>query len=761
MPAHPLLPSLLRRRNLAALSAVTLVASFAFAEAEPPPPTEKSGRDFVAGAAREHGDQGRRAAEFLWKFMPAADRENLSAEFLLTNLRLAFSARERFPWAKALPEDRFRNDVLPYAVLDEPREPWREKMLAIAAKIVAGSSTASEAAQALNRDLFNAIGVHYHTGRKRPNQSPAESIAQGRATCTGLSILLVDACRAVGIPARVAGVAEWTTKPGNHTWVEIWDGRWKFLGADEYDAQGLDRGWFVNDAAKAIAGNPRHAVWASSWAPADGHFPLAWAPDNQSLGAENVTARYAQPEQKPPDGHATVHLRVIDSALAGPDRRILVTAELRDGAGEILGSQPTQAGTADLNDMATFTIAPGQYAWRLGREGEIREAPLDLDTAAERIVEIDWQKLPASAGKSGGLNKAEAEAQLQDAWTRLRREQRSERERELAEKSIAIAGKTLRWNERVDGPRPKDGYALWISLHGGGGTTKDVNDGQFKHHLDLYPPTDGIWVAPRAPTDAWDMWHQSHIDPMLSRLIEDYVITGRVNPDRVYLLGYSAGGDGVYQVAPRMADRFAAAAMMAGHPNEASPLGLRNLPFAIFMGGDDAAYRRNEVAAEWGKKLDALRRDDPTGYPHWTQIYPGLGHWMNRRDAEAVPWLAKFERDPWPKKIVWYQDDVTHDRFYWLAIPAESARAGQTITAEVSGQTISVAAPDATQLELRLSDSLIDLDRPITVLINGVPRFSGLVPRTARAISASLQDRADPASAATATLTLPVPATGP
>ena len=37
-----------------------------------------------------------------------------------------------------------------------------------------------------------------------------------------------------------------------------------------------------------------------------------------------------------------------------------------------------------------------------------------------------------------------------------------------------------------------------------------------------------------------------------------------VDSDRVYLMGYSAGGDGVYQVAPRMADRFAAAAMMAG-----------------------------------------------------------------------------------------------------------------------------------------------------------------------------------------------------
>jgi poly(3-hydroxybutyrate) depolymerase len=50
-------------------------------------------------------------------------------------------------------------------------------------------------------------------------------------------------------------------------------------------------------------------------------------------------------------------------------------------------------------------------------------------------------------------------------------------------------------------------------------------------------------------------------------------------------MGYSAGGDGVFQIAPRMADHWAAAAMMAGHPGDAAALNLRNLPFTIFMGG--------------------------------------------------------------------------------------------------------------------------------------------------------------------------------
>lgn len=79
---------------------------------------------------------------------------------------------------------------------------------------------------------------------------------------------------------------------------------------------------------------------------------------------------------------------------------------------------------------------------------------------------------------------------------------------------------------------------------------------------------------------------------------------GDVN--KVYLMGYSAGGDGVYYMAPRMADYWAACSMMAGHPNGASALNLRNLPFSIQVGEHDSAYDRNLKAIEWSIKLDEL-----------------------------------------------------------------------------------------------------------------------------------------------------------
>ena len=71
-------------------------------------------------------------------------------------------------------------------------------------------------------------------------------------------------------------------------------------------------------------------------------------------------------------------------------------------------------------------------------------------------------------------------------------------------------------------------------------------------------------------------------------------------------------------------------------------MGLRNLPFTIHMGANDGAYNRNKVAAEWGEKLKALREADPQGYEHLVKLHEGRGHWMNREDAEALPWMAKF-----------------------------------------------------------------------------------------------------------------------
>lgn len=354
----------------------------------------------------------------------------------------------------------------------------------------------------------------------------------------------------------------------------------------------------------------------------------------------------------------------------------------------------------------------------------------------------DWLEKPANergAAPEMALSKEQAELVRDTMNAEILGNLKKERAAEVEEKSITLDDKTLKWLVKDFNLAPEGKRSLWISMHGGGGAPTAVNDQQWQNQITLYQPDEGIYIAPRASTDTWNLWHEEHIDPLFDRLIADMVAVRGVDPDKVYLMGYSAGGDGVWQLAPRMPDRFAAAAMMAGHPNEASLLPLRNLPFAIFVGGADAAYNRNTINATKGKELDALQKADPLGYEHLVRVYDGLPHWMDGKDKEALPWMAKHTRNPWPKKIVWLQDDVTHDRFYWIEIPSGAAKVGQNVVSTVDGNTISLVGDVPDETTLHLSDLLVDLDQPITVEVNGEKVFSGKVERSAAVIANNLR----------------------
>jgi hypothetical protein len=234
----------------------------------------------------------REAMAFLLINMPEADLKSLKGNYLLNNVELAYQAREATPWGNAIPKEIFFRDVLPYANLDETREDWRKNYFDRFMPLVKDAKNASDAAMILNKDVFPAIKVKYHaTKRLKPNQSPAESAKIGYASCTGLSIILVDACRAVGVPARVAGTALWNDKNGgNHTWTEVWDHQWYFIGSAEPGP--LDQTWFVDNAAKADPSRPETRIYAVSFEHADTSFPMVWDMEQKDVSAEDVTDFY-------------------------------------------------------------------------------------------------------------------------------------------------------------------------------------------------------------------------------------------------------------------------------------------------------------------------------------------------------------------------------------------------------------------------------------------------------------------------------------
>jgi poly(3-hydroxybutyrate) depolymerase len=626
----------------------------------------------------------RKGMAFLIANMPDSDLVSLKADFLLSNAELAYKARGEVPWGRDIPEELFFNDVLPYANVDEKRDAWRKEFYDLCMPIAKSCRTPAEAAQRLNSEIFKKVKLQYSTKRQAPNQSPKESIEQGKASCTGLSIVLSDACRAVCVPARLVGTPLWANKSGNHTWVEIWDKDWHFTGACEQDPSGLDRGWFVGNAAQAKKDTLEHAIYAASFRKTKVHFPLVWAVNKRDVPAENVTDRYtkkANPEprpSRPPEAaKSAAALEALQAALA--------------------------AKPASLSEVAAQEFA----------------------------------KVPLTRGDATA-----ARALLWKAHVEMIQKDRAE---EIKNRVLKDGKLEMPFSYKTFGKKPARGRSLWISLHGGGGAPKQVNDAQWENQKKLYSVEEGIYLAPRAPTNTWNLWHEAHIDRLFGRLIEDLIVLEDVNPERVYVLGYSAGGDGVYQIAPRMADYWAGAAMMAGHPNGVSMLSLRNVPFALQVGSKDSAYNRNKMGKEYGEQLDKLQKDDPQGYEHLVKIHEGKGHWMNLEDKAALPWMAKFTRNSTPERVVWKQTGVAHDRSYWLALPESEMKADSLVAAKRDGQSVHItSAEKVVQLLIRFDDRTADLDKPITVTHAGKNLFAGTPARTIDTLCKTLVGRGDP-----------------
>ncbi|KAG2485274.1 hypothetical protein HYH03_015949 [Edaphochlamys debaryana] len=244
---------------------------------------------------------------FLAHYMPPADRKVLSFDWLLNQCELAVQARNANAWARAVPIDVYENYVLPYANVDEPREDWRTLFQEKFAPLVEGTSSTLEAALALNARIWTLDGwnITFKSAQTPNIMSPSQVLDHGFASCTGLAIFFVDACRAVGIPARVAGIASWPGSGGNHNWVEVWhDGYWSFtepIGHDTYNET-----WFFPEGTnKAVVGSYENGLWAVSYKPTGKFFPIAWHDDFDSrVPGIDVTDYYHRAAEAGPSAGA-------------------------------------------------------------------------------------------------------------------------------------------------------------------------------------------------------------------------------------------------------------------------------------------------------------------------------------------------------------------------------------------------------------------------------------------------------------------------
>lgn len=398
-------------------------------------------------------------------------------------------------------------------------------------------------------------------------------------------------------------------------------------------------------------------------------------------------------------------------------------------------------------------------------------APRDRLSAArasiERILEggtID--ELLESGRARVKVPLSEVDAVRTCVWEKHRREQLADprRREEHDSKQLRFAGATLRYEAFKVGKKPDKGYPLYIALHGGGGGPARMNDSQWRHMTVYYRQSvkAGVYVAPRGVSNTWNLHFRRESYPLYDRLIENMILFEDVDPDRVYLLGFSAGGDGVYQIVPRMADRWAAASMSAGHHNGVSPKNLHHVPFLLQVGERDGAYNRNRETVKFEAKLEALAGEHPGGYIHEIFVHRGKPHnfldnhpeeekqqvladpqaWLEKgetrsvaRNTNAIAWVSRHRRDPYPAWVLWDLKtradrsgrsgeesslwNVKHKgrQHYWLDLNGQDAESPGTdeVLVKLDPESNAVVVEKAgSYLRVLLTRRMLDLSKPVT-----------------------------------------------
>ena len=314
------------------------------------------------------------------------------------------------------------------------------------------------------------------------------------------------------------------------------------------------------------------------------------------------------------------------------------------------------------------------------------------------------------------------------------------------------------------GQQPLTGFPLFIGLHGGGRATQEENNeewiGMSNNTYRKNVQNDikmGVYIAARGIVDEWNLHFRAETYLLLQRLIRNLLLKtpeeatvaspSKLNANAqhfidsncIYVLGFSAGGDGVYRLSTVLSDKFAAANMSAGHPGGVKFHNLANLPICLQVGEEDgdgrayinqetgkpqsaSEYERNQRTVESAKTLKTLRENNPGFYTYDMFMHPTkekpddwahnswesdelsdredskvLAHWENFRNDRtleskntcAVKWVSKKTRTPLSPFIVWDVSPVLEDQpiipsewgqyrfFYWLAVKQSDVAAAR------------------------------------------------------------------------------------
>lgn len=379
-----------------------------------------------------------------------------------------------------------------------------------------------------------------------------------------------------------------------------------------------------------------------------------------------------------------------------------------------------------------------------------------LETAIERFCQADLGKRDQAAAAivASGVDFEELFARLEKGCR-------------LPPK--AKGGKRLLSHKNSDGVRhrylllvpddydPTRRYPVRVLLHGGV-SRPPFGPGETWWRNPERAAGDWLSVFPASWRDSmW--WHASQAES-LGRILDELKRTYNVDENRVYLMGISDGGSGVYYQAMRVATPWAAFLPFIGSAGVvASPRhsdgdfhlpNLSNRPFFIVNGEDDRLYPARGVEP-------FVRRLRAAGTEVVFRPLPDVGHEMGWWPSEAErieQFIASHVRDPLPARLEWQTEwPDRFNRIQWLVVTELGETAGDSrfeddgggfggyrsphgrVQAERRDNTVIVRSAGVRRFKLLVSPSRFDLERPIRVVVNGRTLHDRRVERSVAALT--------------------------
>ncbi|HEY2750525.1 prolyl oligopeptidase family serine peptidase [Phenylobacterium sp.] len=243
----------------------------------------------------------------------------------------------------------------------------------------------------------------------------------------------------------------------------------------------------------------------------------------------------------------------------------------------------------------------------------------------------------------------------------------SARETGFLDRTVSLAGVEYRYQVYV--PRDFDPARRWpviLALHGGGEYGSDglrpaggALARSIRLHPDRYP---AIVIFAQAHADGTPGWQRQGGEAALAA-VDQALAEFSGDPARVYLTGFSAGGNGAWSLAYRNPKRFAAVVVVCGFtnaftgrtsgvvyppiapPSQGDPYlaiarRVAGLPIWLFHGDADQS-----VPVDESRRMSAALRTVAADV-HYTEL-PGVGHnaWDSAyEDPAMAAWLFTQRR---------------------------------------------------------------------------------------------------------------------